>query len=74
MRRMGSVMGNSYHIVKASWNNNWVLEGEIKVNLLGLTYGGYYIKLGSKTEAGLIYNTVQAFLQGGRRQVYDKME
>ena len=60
-------MGNSYHIVKASWNDKWVLEGEIKVNLLGLVYRGYYIRLGSKTEAGLIYNTVQAFLQGGWR-------
>lgn len=69
-------MDSKYYMLRASWNHKWILNESVKIGMFGLFVGKFDIKsnsLGSKTKAGLLYNTTQVFLQGGER-VYDKME
>ena len=59
-----------------SWNDKWVMNLGIKEEILGLRVYGHTHpnnRVGSKTRLGLIYNTLQLFLQGGE-MFYDKME
>ena len=60
-------MGNKHYMFRTCWNNNWVLDVQVKRDLLWLVIGKHDIgchRLGSKTKSGLLYNTTQLFLQG----------